>query len=382
MATFKSQGAMQGAMAGVQAGMAAGPYGALIGGVAGGLLGGIQSGGVDKARRKEEAYNYYLSKMQEEQGKAQQARLTAGFETNIHALGLLGAPDTYGDSYTSPSGSITGTPIGSGGSIFDTTSARAQVHDDPALAEKYRQERGYGLDPIREGVLDPVKFGEQLKGTSAFRIMSRQVAEAEGLTNPNSPFRQTLEASVKNPIIEQGAETLRESMRSIRNNYAKGGTARRTALKEANEMLAIERSNRQVGQQLWQANLSLETWIRDYQRETVFSAQKFVKGLGVNDYVNSMNATSQFIATTTIPAMRDFADKSFAMSGYAKKQALQKMMQGSAGQMGGFLGGAAQWGSEKSGFDPFDWNQNRQTIPSASGGGGDQPLGFTPGYGP
>lgn len=281
-------------------------------------------GEAHKQKRKAlERFRGYSAAKSLEEAEGMKQREQAGFQSKLLLYGLFGQPGTYG------SGGVTGAAPGatpeegapSAGGIFQ---------EDVKPGGKISWSKT-GLHPTGEtvpGVLDPEKFGQFVSKTKLFQILSRQVAESEGLNDPQSPFRQTLEQSIKNPIIEQGAETLRESMRYIRNQAAKGGTARRTALKEAQNMLAIERSNRQVSQQLWQANLEFENWIRDYQRQTVNAAMGFTEGLGVDEYVGAMNKASQFMVQTAIPKAEKYKTRAYETAMKSKNRALQKLALG------------------------------------------------------
>jgi hypothetical protein len=60
-------------------------------------------------------------------------------------------------------------------------------------------------------------------------------------------------------------------MRTLKNQYAKGGTARRAAMYEANELAAGERAMRMRVQETWQANLGMY----DTVHKIVDSAQQF-----------------------------------------------------------------------------------------------------------
>jgi len=455
MASFSGQGAASGAAGGAAMGTMIMPgWGTAVGAVAGGLLGafGGPSSGDEKALKKEQEYLNYMKALSLEQPKAEQARLTAGFQTNLATLGLLGQPGTYdlppGAMPSALPGGLLGPPPGAGDvtvsyidptikgkhiakllgkqpgdpltqadldkvaemeasqkgkrgkqrysrietrtedaqTFFDTTSKLAQK--DPTAAQQLQREK-YGKEyfedfrQTREGVLDPQKFAQTAAASPAAQIVSKQLAEARDLSNPQSNFRQTLEQSITNPIIESGAEALRESMRYIQNQAAKGGTARRTALKEAQTMLSIERSNRMVAQEMWQKNLAFETWIRDYQRTAVNSAVGFVQGLGVNEYVGAMNSAGRFMAETVAPHTAAYSAQAYQLGMTKKKDNLGKMILGGAmmgasaysafKQPGG--GGATTMPSQPAEFGGFGPASN---MPAYSGPGSSQGPLYTP----
>jgi hypothetical protein len=235
--------------------------------------------------------------------------------------------------------------------------------------------------------LNPEKFAQVVSQMPVAQIISRQVAEAKGLTDPSSPFRQSMEQSIKNPIIEAGAETLRESQRMIKNGMAKGGTARKAAMADAQNMTAIEMTNRQVGQQMWQANLQFESWIRDYQRTTVNAAQAFTNGLGVAQYTSAMNAASQFMVETTIPHAVNYQMQSYKVTMDNKKKALWEMIVGGvmmvaggvlSAYTGGGGGGLMDAGKNMMGYGgPSQESQGASGLLSKSpAGGGSNPVNY------
>ena len=284
------------------------------------------------------------------------------FEANTAVLGMLGQPGTYsspvGGAAQPGYGGVTsaygaeGTSAGASGllggglnykagSMFDT---KTGAYSDQAAGLKGGNIMAPGTQTTTS-MLNPEKFAQVVSQMPVSQIISRQVAEAQGLTDPTSPFRQSMEQSIKNPIIEAGAETLRDSQRLIKNNMAKGGTARKAAMADAQNMAAIEATNRQVGQQMWQANLQFESWIRDYQRTTVNAAQAFTNGLGVSQYTSAMNATSQFMVETTIPHAVNYQMQSYKITMDNKKKALWEMIVGGimtvvGGVISAYTGGA------------------------------------------
>lgn len=284
------------------------------------------------------------------------------FESNTAVLGMLGQEGTYsspvGGAAQPGYGGVTsaygagGTSAGASGllggglnykagSMFDT---KTGAYSDQSAGPKGANVMGEGQQST-SSFLNPEKFAQVVSQMPVAQIISRQVAEAKGLTDPTSPFRQSMEQSIKNPIIESGAETLRESQRMIKNGMAKGGTARRAAMADAQNMTAIEMTNRQVGQQMWQANLQFESWIRDYQRTTVNAAQAFTNGLGVAQYTSAMNAASAFMVETTIPHAVNYQMQSYKITMDNKKKALWEMIVGgvlmvAGGALSAVAGGA------------------------------------------
>jgi hypothetical protein len=84
-------------------------------------------------------------------------------------------------------------------------------------------------------------------------------------------------------------------MRKLKNQYAKGGSTRRTAMFEANELMAGERAMRTRVQETWQANLALYDTVRQNADRVAAGTASFMAGLPlVNDsYRDAMQRTAQ-----------------------------------------------------------------------------------------
>jgi hypothetical protein len=146
----------------------------------------------------------------------------------------------------------------------------------------------------REGILDPEAYAEAISGTSQFRIQSQRVRESEQLLNQEGPAWDMLSNSVLGVINEGSALQLRDTMRKLKNQYAKGGSARRTAMFEANELMAGERAMRTKVQETWQANLELYDAVRQNADRVAAGTSTFMAGLPlVNDsYRDAMQRTA------------------------------------------------------------------------------------------
>ena len=151
------------------------------------------------------------------------------------------------------------------------------------------------LGTAREGILDPEAYANAISNTASFRIQSQRVRESEQLLNQEGPAWDMLNASVLGIINEGSALQLRDTMRKLKNQYAKGGTARRTAMYEANELMAGERAMRTRVQETWQANLALYDSIRQNADRVAAGTTTFMASLPlVNDsYRDAMQRTAQ-----------------------------------------------------------------------------------------
>jgi hypothetical protein len=127
------------------------------------------------------------------------------------------------------------------------------------------------LGVARSGILDADSYANAIAGTAQFRIASKRVSEAEQLLNQEGPAWDMMNNSILGIINEGSALQQRDQLRLLKNQYAKGGTARRAAMFEANEMALGERAMRMRVQETWQANLGMYDTIH----KIVDSAQQF-----------------------------------------------------------------------------------------------------------
>jgi hypothetical protein len=218
----------------------------------------------------------------------ERARGIAGEQAKAAVWGLLGSdPNTF----TSGSGSAPSMT-----DVFDTSgtglSSPAELRQmGPNVSKKSKTAL---LDTAREGILDPEAYAAAISNTAQFRIQSKRVAESEQLLNQEGPAWDMLSNSVLGVINEGSALQLRDTMRKLKNQYAKGGSARRTAMFEANELMAGERAMRMRVQETWQANLDLYDTVRQNADRVAAGTAMFMAGLPlVNDsYRDAMQRTA------------------------------------------------------------------------------------------
>jgi len=218
----------------------------------------------------------------------EKARSIAAEETKFNVLTALGAPGTYGPGAPGVSG--TG---GGGGGIFNTSGG--------GLSEKDQSLKAFGnwgggdqLKGAREGIIDPNAYTAKLSQSSIFRQQSQQVAESEQLLNREGPLWDRLENSVLGEIHEGSALQLRETMRRLKNNFAKGGSARRIAVNEGREIMAMQDAMTSRVNQVWRANIRLNEYVQQNFERVRDGSMKFTDALpGLNDaYRTSMNNTA------------------------------------------------------------------------------------------
>ena len=224
----------------------------------------------------------------------ERARAIAAEEAKAAVWGLLGQDGTFGSgsSFTevmNPNNPDDPT------SVFNT-SGLGLSQPNQALAYMGPNSPGKKqlLGTPREGILDPESYARAISNTAAFRIQSQRVAESEQLLNQEGPAWDMLSNSVLGVINEGSALQLRDTVRKLKNQYAQGGTARRTAMFEANELLAGERAMRTRVQETWQANLALYDSIRQNADRVAAGTQAFMQSLPlVNDaYRDAMQKTA------------------------------------------------------------------------------------------
>ena len=224
-----------------------------------------------------------------EAASAAEARNVAIEETKANVFMSLGQPGTFGPG-------ATGTSFGSGGGgpvNYDVFDKDAMPNQDLAVYGSYG---GTGqLDTPRKGIIDPDGYANALSQSIPFQIQSQRVAESQQLLNQEGPAWDLLENATLGQIHEGAALQLRDTLRQLKNQHAKGGTARRTALNEFNSILASERAMRTRVQETWQANLRLHDYVRQNADRVAAGTAKFMADLpGLNDsYRGAMMETAK-----------------------------------------------------------------------------------------
>ena len=299
-------------------------------------MGGLFSKEKERDRAREEsAKQGLLAGLAIEAVDHAKARQEAAEQSRLAVFGMLGAPGSY-DLPGAASGQFT--PGQVGGDIYDTDSART---DKSAAAKgmlKYGHKTGQaGMDLMygkRTGILDPKKYAKEVAKSGSFRVQSRLTAEAEQLLAKEGEAWQKLDQATRGQIFEGAATALRESMREIKNNAAKGGSARRAALTEANKILAIERTNQIKINETWQANIRLDEYVRQNAMAVQDSNNRFLDNLpGIRDnYNNTMNSLAEMMASVAIPVASAATEKSYAARNAVKEpQILEKLIVGVVG---------------------------------------------------
>ncbi len=220
----------------------------------------------------------------------ERARGIAGEQAKATVWGLLGSDPNSFTEFTNTKN------VDDPTSLFDTSGlGLSQPNQALWKMAKYDKSKGTLLGTAREGILDPEAYASAISKTASFRVQSQRVRESEELLNQEGPAWDMLSNSVLGVINEGSALQLRDTMRKLKNQYAKGGSARRTAMFEANELIAGERAMRTRVQETWKANLALYDSVRQNADRVAQGTATFMAGLPlVNDsYRDAMQRTAQ-----------------------------------------------------------------------------------------
>ena len=228
-----------------------------------------------------------------EAASAAEARNVAIETTKANVFMSMGQPGTVGPGSTGTS--FTGSGAGGeGGAVnYEMFDKNAMPNQDLRVYGSYG---GTGqLDTPRTGILDPAGYTNALSKSIPFQIQSQQVSESQQLLNREGPAWDLLENATLGQIHEGAALQLRDTLRQLKNQHAKGGTARRTALNEFNSILAAERAMRTRVSETWQANLRLHDYVRQNADRVAAGTSKFIADLpGLNDaYRGAMMETAK-----------------------------------------------------------------------------------------
>ena len=226
-----------------------------------------------------------------EAASAQSTRQLMGQEAQANIFNALGQdPDfRYGDGSTN---------MWDDDAIVDQSLSQFATYGgkEPFAKGKYKKGKGGvpGALGKREGIIDPEGYANQVLGSVPFQIRSKQTREAMQLLNKEGPAWDELENATIGTIHEGAALQLRDTMRQLKNNYAKGGTARRTAVNEYSTILAAERSMQARTQESWQANLRLHSYVRQNADRVEAGNRSFVENInGLSQaHMAAMQATA------------------------------------------------------------------------------------------
>lgn len=295
-----------------------------------------------------------------EEAEHAQARTRAQEEARLSVLGQLGAPGTYDLPGTEPAGaaptgagvtpgSIYAEPTGPGekalsvlnvGTGYGSGTKRGSVVD---LNRRYLGTNYEDLLGERTDILDPDAFAAEVSKTAGFRMRSRLTAEAEQLLAREGDEWTRLNQSVMGTIAEGHLAARAEENRMIKNAAAKGGTARRNAFILAQQAQVREQTNRARIQDTWEANLRLDSYIKQNANFVEEGNIRFLDNLPQlrDSYVNTMNRLTEMMASTALPAAASASLRGYEARAKARKEPsfLGKLISGGAAIIGGALTG-------------------------------------------
>jgi hypothetical protein len=200
-------------------------------------------------------------------------------------------------------------------------------------------------------------------------MQSRMTAEAEQLLAQKGPLWDQLENSTLGQIMEGAAVQQREAMRDIRNRAAKGGSARRQALNDAQQLLTAERATQMRVQQTWQANLALFDTVRNYASKVQQENVRFIDGLPM-----IRQSYTQTLASITELQMSGYNQASaMSMAGHEARQAagdnnwLGQLVFGVVNTVGAYFGN--KQGIFQGGITGYGSTAGQGATQSGGGGG-------------
>lgn len=362
--------------------------GAAIGGAAGGAAGGLfgMVSGLVSASKQEDLAKKSMKQQRRiyEEGRAVQERasqmsqagvdiarqnLLAGEEARSILLSRLGQPGTYRTpgaagpismegvrpgGVGSMSSYRPGALLGSGEMVKSGVVTGADVKLKGTASWKGRKPW-----EVRGVELDPQAMAAAAEDTSAFRVISQQVAEVEQLMNRSGPVWNQLNNSVVGSIFETNAQLQRQANEQMARSLARGGTARRAGLAFSQAQITQEKINYQRTQQLWTAKLKLEEYRTATAQQVTTYAQEWVNNAsGVRDsFTNSLQSLTLFWGSTMAPVLAGAASTGasaamgqnalavsdqFVKAAQIRSDAMSGAMQGLIGvgeQLGAYLAG-------------------------------------------
>lgn len=262
--------------------------------------------GIKEAKEAAGAIQYAGAKAMESVA-ASKAQGQAAEQAKFEVFGLLGKEGTYGKDAPKWSEGDNRDPFDRSGvglsspdknlwqSVSYSTGAmgREPIYDSkgnmvsglysPDQLEKMglpREGKGTGLlTATREGILDPKKYAEIVSKSVAFQAQSKRTAEANDMLNEEGEGWKQLENSSIGVINEGAAIMLRDTLRNLKNDMAKGGVARTQAMNNFNVILAKERAMRDRMDGTWKANVALHDIVRKNADAVLESNTFFINNL-------------------------------------------------------------------------------------------------------
>lgn len=282
-------------------------------------------------------------------------RRTAAERTLSTVRARLGAPGTYGPTTaphqapgTGGTGSTTTPTAGPTTSFGDAyTSKKIESPEMQIFLDK----RYIPESAIPEGFqLDPEKYTQNLEQSAEFRIASRLTAESEQMLQRSGPLWDEMVKNTQLPIIEGAGAMARENAEALRRSMARGGSARRAAFAEVQQIRERERVNSVKMQQLADSRLKLDKWARENARTQLEFNQNWAANLGgIREEFNSaMDRASELFVTGALPQISQAVSNAAQWRSYAhakNRQRANAWISGAIGVASMAVGGLGMLGA-------------------------------------
>lgn len=220
------------------------------------------------------------------------------------------------------------------------TGGRAQAGTDSI----FKENRTYGGHVGKAGTqgvtstttVDQAKAKAQIESSSAFRQVSRMMAESEQMLARSGPLYDEMMRSTQLPIIEGAAAAARENTENIRKAMARGGVARRDAFAAIQKIRSQEQLNMTKGQQLADAHLKMDQWVRSNAKEVINFATGWAQNqAGIREaYHSAMDAATHLMSTSALPFVFAAQQKEQEYRDAASAQSRGKVMKQISGVLG------------------------------------------------
>ena len=145
----------------------------------------------------------------------------------------------------------------------------------------------------------------QIESSSAFRQVSRMMAESEQMLSRSGPLYNEMMRSTQLPILEGSAVLARENTENIRKALQRGGAARRDGFAAIAKIRSQEASNMAKGQALARAHTEMDLWARKNAKETIDFANGWASNqAGIREsYQSAMDNATELMSTSALPFM-------------------------------------------------------------------------------
>ena len=285
--------------------------------------------------------------------EAGKARAESAEKARMNLFSALGQPGTYGTPGTpgAPAVSVPGAV-----DYYDPNDTYAEAGSKLAEAQ-FRgggKTAGFGAWESRAGILDPDKYAEEVKKTSMFRQASQAIAESEQLINQEGPLWNKIHNSTYGVLLQGTAMAKKEDARSRMSARKRaGGGASQPERERAIESQANARHNYDLTQKTFLANIELFNLVRDNRRKALQYAGSVFESLPElrAGFQNTMSEFAKLQAGVAIPMASEALSSGYVASDMqAKPTALQRVLGGVIGAIGGYSGGGGLTGAALGGL--------------------------------